>query len=247
MKKSSSVLFFILLLVVAAVFGWFGDELATQLFRQYESASFPSTTGHVYNSEVSVTKGTRGGTHYHVHIFYEYSVDDLTFHSWTYRFGPASLSAGQAEAVVAEHPAGSDIMVYYRPGNPADSLLSPGLIAGDFPIFFAVFSAAILMVFIAGSRLADQLRENSPAGGTKIIPQGSRTIARLPRYSPASWAVWTFFWVHMGHGVRCDSDGGIRQFHATGGCGACLDSNRDSRCVFVALDEAAGGCRRLGD
>ena len=193
MDNSSRVVSGLICLVIAVVLFAFEDKLAIELSLQHQSSSFPSTTGRVDVSEVTITHGSKGSTHYHVHIVYGYGVGGQTFENARFRYGPFSTSHAEADAEVEAHPVGSDITVYYREDNPADSLLSPGVVGSDFLMFFFLIPATVFMLYQLGVIcVSDRFRRNLPAGGVRINVRGSRASVRLPHYPPGFWAMSTF-------------------------------------------------------
>lgn len=194
MNKTNNTLGFVILLVISAAFFCFAGKMAVDVFHQYESASFPTTLGRVSYGEVTVTHGSKGGTFYHVHIYYGYTVNGRSFEGSTFRYASFSPGYDQAHAAVDAHPPGSEITVHYRANDPSDSLLSPGVIGHDFLNFFMYVPLGALLLyqsFMLGPA-AWSGRKGLPAGGVKIVSQGSQVRARLPRYPAAGWTVVAF-------------------------------------------------------
>ncbi len=190
MKKTGGSISFILLLLITIGLFCFDEKMVTDIWHQHEALSFPTTTGRVYHSAVSVTHSSKGGTHYHINIFYDYEVDGQSYQGSTFRYGFFSPGSTQAYAAVSAHPVGSEVRVYYRPDNPADSLLSPGVVGHDLFILFllAPASAALLLTLLKADAPGWFSWGNPVAGGAKIISQGGQIRARLPRYTVAAWS-----------------------------------------------------------
>jgi hypothetical protein len=192
--KTGGTFKFIIALVLTVIIFAFDEKVVTDVFHQYEAVSYPTTVGRVYYSAVNVTHSSKGGTSYHINILYDYEVDGQSFQGSTFRYGLLSPASAQAYAAVRAHPVGSEITVYYRADNPSDSLLSPGMVGRDFLIFFILLPLSTLPLYLLGrSKVPAWFRPgNPPAGGVRIITQGSQTRARLPRYSVAAWSAAVF-------------------------------------------------------
>jgi Protein of unknown function (DUF3592) len=193
MKPNSSFNFVIALVLTVIIFA-FDEKVATDVLHQHEAVSFPTTTGKVYHSAVTVTHSSKGGTSYHINILYDYEVDGQSFQGSTFRHDLMGPPSGQAYAAVRAHPAGSEITVYYRADDPSDSLLSPGIVGHDLLIFFILLPASALpLQLLAKSNAPAWFKPgNPPAGGVPVLSQGNQIRARLPRYSVLAWTVVTF-------------------------------------------------------
>jgi hypothetical protein len=194
MSKTGNFISFIVMFLGVIALVCFDEHAVRQIWHQHESASFPTTTGRVYHSAVSVTHSSKGGTHYYINILYDYEVDGQSFHGGTFRYGMFSPGSAQAYAAVRAHPVGSEIKVYYNPGDPADSLLSPGVVGHDFFVLFIIFPAsAVLLLVLFKADGPGWFTWRSPvAGGVKIVSQGGQVRVTLPRYTVAAWTVSTF-------------------------------------------------------
>jgi hypothetical protein len=193
MKSLGSFNFIVVLILGVLVFV-FDEKVATDLYHQHEAVSFPTTTGRVYHSAVTVTHSSKGGTSYYINILYDYQVGGQSFQGSTFRHGLFSPGLAQAYAAVRAHPAGSEITVYYRADDPSDSLLSPGVVGRDFLIFFILMPASLLVLYVLYTSSAPAwFKPTNPwAGGVEIISQGGRIRARLPRYPVLAWSLAVF-------------------------------------------------------
>jgi len=188
----------ILFLSVFTLF-WSGGTLSFDgfmghgIYKQLVAQEFPSVTGTITHSEVTSQRGSKGGTSYNAVIAYTFTVGDRKLEGAKVRFGIASSSYASAAALVAMHPVGSTVAVYYNPANHEESLLSPGVQGPDFMglLFMTPFNMVMfgLWVWIGGS-LRERLVK-PVAGGVKIISEGMVTRIRLPRFSAVVWAVAT--------------------------------------------------------
>ena len=193
MKPFGSLNFIVVLILGVVVFV-FDEKVATDLCHQHEAVSFPTTTGRVYHSAVTITHGSKGGISYHINILYDYMVDGRPFQGTRFRYGLFSPGSTQAYAAVRAHPVGSDVTVYYRADDPSDSLLSPGVVGRDFLVFFFLMPASLLVLYVLCTSNAPAWFKPAmpPAGGVQIIPQGGQIRASLPRYPVLGWSLAVF-------------------------------------------------------
>lgn len=91
--------------------------------RSLDSSQWRRTQGIVLTSRVTAGDG-RTGMAPRPAITYEYQVDDEIFEGFVVNFGTEFvLRPRQARAMVARHPVGSAVQVWYDPDKPADSVL----------------------------------------------------------------------------------------------------------------------------
>lgn len=194
MNRTGSSIGFILLLLITIGLFCFDEKMVTDIWHQHEALSFPTTTGRVYHSAVSVTHSSKGGTRYHINLLYDYEVDGHSYQGSTFRYGFFSPSSTQAYAAVNAHPVGSEVKVYYRPDSPADSLLSPGVVGHDlFVLFIIIPASAGLLLALFKADAPSWFSWGSPvAGGAKVISQGGQVRVTLPRYTAAAWSTCAF-------------------------------------------------------
>lgn len=178
-------------LFVGIVVSVFALNYGAYIFHQERAAFFPTVTGAITRSEVTTSRGSKGAITYGTDIQYDYEVDGTQYHGSRLRYGLAITDVSMAQAAVLAHPVGSETTVYYRAGNPGDSLLSPGVEGRDLLLAFFILPFIVFTKFCAG-KVTDQtwfkLRK-LPAGGVKIISRGNRTRVRLPIYSPLDWTL----------------------------------------------------------
>jgi Protein of unknown function (DUF3592) len=167
---------------------------AVDTLHQYQSTSYLAVEGTVAHSEVIVSHGSRGSTHYHAKISYGYQVAGMPFGGDRYRFELDPEGSAWSQAMVDTHPAGSDITVYYDPRDSSRSLLSPGFTGSDLALYFVLAAGLAAFGYVSVESLVDA-RSNSkaiPAGGVQMIPAGLQTRIRLPKCRPAEWGVGGF-------------------------------------------------------
>jgi hypothetical protein len=90
-----------------------------------ESAGWPWVQGTVLSSSASVGGGYRSPITYGVAIRYRFTVDGHTYEGSRTAFNPQFSRQG-SQAMADSHPPGSNVLVYYRPGEPETCVLEPG-------------------------------------------------------------------------------------------------------------------------
>ncbi len=167
---------------------------ARNSFQQYQSCHYAVTTGKITRSEVKSHSGRKGGTTYEAVINYSFKLGGQTYAGQRLRYNKGmQTGSSSASDIVAEHPMGAMVPVYYNPENPQDSLLFPGIDGSDFflLLFLTPFNAVMLGFWIwIGGWLRQRLFRPA-AGGVKIIASGMRTRVRLPQYRAAAWGLAT--------------------------------------------------------
>ena len=181
----------LVLVVVIGFFGWLILRLSAATVHQHQAESYPHVPGIVQSSQVTTTHTSKGGTRYHVHIRYRYSVAGMNYLGYRYRYDGHPTDGGSANAIVNSHSPGSAVEVYYNPQNPRDTVLSTGVDGADvaMPLFMLAMGCFILSA-LANSVWQRFLGRNAIAGGVKIISEMMTTRVRLPRYAPMTLALW---------------------------------------------------------
>lgn len=90
-----------------------------------QASNWPSTMGMVTSSMVERRSSSDGYSYYPV-VNYSYQVMGQPFQGSRIVPGPVVGGSG-AQKVVARYPAGAQVMVYYDPDNPSDSVLERGM------------------------------------------------------------------------------------------------------------------------
>ena len=123
-----------------------------QLYYSTASLSWSSCEGTVVQAKCELHHG-RQGSLYRPSIHYDYTIDDNQYTGYKYQYGEfGSSSQSWAKNIIAEHPVGSIIKVYYSPISPEDSVLIPGPHWGiwfDIGLGILLFVLG-LSVFVAG-------------------------------------------------------------------------------------------------
>ena len=167
-----------LTLVADVAIGW-------GAFQQLHALTYPATSGKVTLSEVKKTSGHRGAT-YRPHIVYTYSAGGKEYVSDRYRYGESTAQRGPAERIVASHPVGSQIVVYFVPSDPSEAVLVVGL---EGLYLFATmcmvpFNLVMAAFWIAGGGAVYRRFFPSPTGGAKVRDDGFRVRVGLSPTSP---------------------------------------------------------------
>jgi hypothetical protein len=178
----------------SAVVLFMDGQIANDLFRQFNSSHYPSAVGTVTQSEAKVHKSSHGQTNYDTSINYRFDVGGRAFTGARLRFNPGTVpDKASANRLVAAHPAGSTVLVYYNPNDPMESVLMPGINGSDLMLFlFLTPFNAIMLGFWRW--LGGWLRERlfrPPAGGVKIITDGRSTRVRLPEFGAVACGLVT--------------------------------------------------------
>jgi hypothetical protein len=141
-----------------------------ELWRQHQAESFPHVQGLVRTSETTTTRGSKGRINYHPYIAYRYSVDGTNYAGCRYRYDACPNDQESVNEIVAAHPAGSPVDVYYNPQDPLDAVLSTTVVAQDVapPFIFTPASLLILWSLIITIKQSDSGKP-PVAGGVKII------------------------------------------------------------------------------
>lgn len=137
--------------------------------RAYASKSWPVVVGQVTGISVSSHKPPRGVFWklyvYSAQIKFRYVVNGVEYSGERYRFGaPWIFGNGSPEDVqdVQDlYPAGAPIRVAYRPGDPAMSVLQPGLSSGNFQNLLIALAAIWLAAVPVWRWLPERWKANA--------------------------------------------------------------------------------------
>jgi hypothetical protein len=112
----------------------------------HASIGWPHTNATVISSAVKSRSPVRGQTQHQAEVHYEFILQEKRYHGY---HSDSSTNAGYAMSLVERYPNGSRITVYYKPDNPAESLLEPGLALKTW-----IMPLGGLMFFIPGILMA---------------------------------------------------------------------------------------------
>jgi hypothetical protein len=164
------------------------------LIDQYQAQSFPKTEGQVLSVRINIQRGSKGGVSYHPAFLYRYEVNGQSYEGGRYRYDGFPTDYYSVNEIVTEHPAGSKIAVYYNPDDPADTVLSPGVVSWDVPLPFLISPFFYIFLFLSLNawRVINWPGGVQPvAGGVKIMTGMLTTRVRLPRYLPSNVGIIT--------------------------------------------------------
>jgi hypothetical protein len=107
--------------LIAAIASAIGATLA---FSQHDKlTSFKPTNATVLSSNVRITRGSKGSTHYHADITYQYAVAGRPYASNKIALFDETGGRNWAYALVNSHPPGAPITAYVNPADPNDAFL----------------------------------------------------------------------------------------------------------------------------
>jgi len=179
---------FILFLGLTVLLFWMITVRGVEtLIRQHRAESYPGIQGVMLASDVRTYRGSKGGIRYRAAFLYQYVVNDVEYRGARYRYGGYPTDAATANELVAGHPKGSAVTVYYNPENPWDSLLAPRVEPRDVSLLFILTPVTVVMLVpLINLWQAIEWPFRSPplAGGVKVITEGQITRVRLPKYQP---------------------------------------------------------------
>jgi hypothetical protein len=114
-------------------------------------------------------------------IHYSYTVNGVNYNGDRYRCWTVATNDGNAERVVAAHPVGQKVTVYYNPADPSASVLRRGIEGSD--LFLAIFLTPFNIVMLGGwcwaAKGYRRLRGNAPFGGLPVTWCDERLRIRL--------------------------------------------------------------------
>jgi len=122
---------------------------------QFESRNYPHTTGFITHSAVASHEvirpaskfGSISQVSYGVDFKYLYKVNDQSFECARFRYNNYSWKYEWARQLIAVHPVGSQIQVFYNPQNPVDAVLFVGLDGTDMTLFLILALLNLIVIF----------------------------------------------------------------------------------------------------
>ena len=193
MKRVGSIII-LLLLAIACAFACLLTAVGLETcLRQYAAQSFPKTEGRMVSSQAVFSGVTKHGAMiYQLALTYTYSVSGRDYTGRRYRYDDEPYDNDLVRQIVARHPAGSPVEVYYNPRHPDDAVLSPAVLGADvIAVFtFGTLFSSTLLILLRTVRAMDWPGASPPlAGGVKVISELTGVRVRLPPYWPgtAGW------------------------------------------------------------
>jgi hypothetical protein len=130
-------------LVVGAGLAYWGWNI---LQNARASASWPTANGVITRSVVTHSTDSDGGDSYSPEVTFTYTVNDTGYANDTIKFGENSYSSRRkAEGIAGNYPVGKNVIVYYNPEKPNQSVLEPGVSAGS----YIVLGIGVLFILIS--------------------------------------------------------------------------------------------------
>ena len=117
------------------------------------SANWPRVAGKIVAS--SIKKDDADGEIYRAEILYEYPMENIVWKGRRVSYGwKGTSNPSYAKKIVARYPVGKTVAVYYKPGDPMECVLEPGvndearhiLIAGVILVVFGCLMAVYLLL-----------------------------------------------------------------------------------------------------
>jgi len=146
----------VLLILVVAGFLFLVSGVV-ELYTARASLYWSSCEGTITHSEVDIDSFTIGTGEGHgrttiltcgVSIRYDYAVDGEQYTGDRYSFACRNFQTLRpAEKIVAEHPIGSTVTVYYSPNAPEQSVLVPG---PNTKVYLNIVVSVIAILFLLG-------------------------------------------------------------------------------------------------
>lgn len=160
----------------------FDAFVLVSLANQVAASNFHETTGVVTASEVSRSTDSDGDTTYGADITYTYRVEEEVYTSDRYAYGQMSTSSrSHAESIVAAHPVGTPVTVFYNPADHAEATLRQGV--ENSSLFLLIFLTPFNLVMLGGWTAVARLlfsrgRERACAGFLRS-DDGVRAVVRF--------------------------------------------------------------------
>jgi hypothetical protein len=172
---------FLLFLIFGIVFLF---NMIDPVLQMRHSASWIETPCTILTSEIRSHRGDKSTT-YSVEIVYAYEFEGRQYRSNRFKFMRVSSSGLQGkQALVAQHPPGSQTQCYVDPVDPYNSVIirefSPEMLIGLIPVVFMLIGVIGLIVMSRGAMKSDQ--PDSPAAALKAmkasanLPMGAVTL-----------------------------------------------------------------------
>lgn len=151
------------------------------IVRDVWALGWPSVTGTLTDSSIQESRGK--STTYRLAVRYTYAVDGRSFNGDRYSFSSHGVSdRDEVEEQARRYAAGTRVTVFHAPGDPATSLLEPGLSGGD--LFLMMFLLPFNLVMAAAVASRFQRQEEVPLVNPERR-EGGRLHVTINDTSPA--------------------------------------------------------------
>jgi hypothetical protein len=178
----------LLLIPLSIVMFWYSGQRIQELARQVQSARHSSVPGTIIHSRVFTQKGSKGAISHHFVVQYVYEVDGRRYAGKRVRHLMDNDSQERATALLERFPVQAQVPVFYRPDDPSDALLLPGVRGADL-LSLMLLGAFQAFALAAGWALVVQRRR-----ATTVVPafeRDGRTHVTLTEVSPAMVGLFT--------------------------------------------------------
>jgi hypothetical protein len=136
-----------------------------ELYRAWESTSWPVVDATIRNSAVDYTSGKdNGGGTYHAEVHYDFVVGGQAYAGNKIAFGDYGTSdPSYAKRIVNRYPKGASVKIYCQARDPDQCVLEPGVKGQTWflPCFALVFLATGIMMAVFLPRLM-KAQEKAP-------------------------------------------------------------------------------------
>jgi hypothetical protein len=188
-SRASTAILLIFFGLCWSSFTLFVDALIIRdAFWQIVALGYSTTSGGVTASEVALSDDHDTSA---PKITYTYTVAGNKHVGNRYRYGQGSSGDDNARRVVAEHPVGRQVTVYYSPNDASESVLLAGIEGHD--LFLAMFMTPFnaIMLGIWGGLFLEvrNRRQSHVAGGVQFWDDGYQTRVQLTPVKPVAVGV----------------------------------------------------------
>jgi hypothetical protein len=123
------------------------------IFKSVLSKSWTTTIGKVIKSEIYTSRDNDANAMYRPDIAFEYIVNGEKYMSDRLYYGVKIMSSGNwinSRKLLEKYPVDKEIIVYYDPDRPIDSVIEPGIhfSLGGFFIFSICFIILGLVIYL---------------------------------------------------------------------------------------------------
>jgi len=146
--------------------------------QQARAAHRPSVKGTITRSAVTVSRGNKGTTSHLFEVRYTYTVEGRRYAGSRVRYLPSNTTQDTGRQLARLFPRDAQVEVFYRPEDPAESLLQPGLRGSDFLMLMILGLPHLLVVLLA------LLVMRKPATEVPSFEREGRTHVTLIAISP---------------------------------------------------------------
>lgn len=127
----------------------FDGYIAYTLKKQIDATNYNETKGVITSSEVSQHTDSDGDAMYAASLKYTYQVNGQAYTGDRYSYGAMSTSSrSYAAGIVAAHPVGAPVVVYYDQSDPEESTLRQGVDGSA--LFMTIFMTPFNIVMLGG-------------------------------------------------------------------------------------------------